>query len=413
MLNSNSLEAVHRSVWRTSFCKPLYDSYSFFKIPGTLLKLLAQEGDALPQDCWRGEYETVICILIDGLGWTFLEKYHEKYPFLSRFFKEGIVSKLTSQFPSTTAAHITTLATGLEVGQTGVFEWFYYEPIVDRVIAPLLYAFAGDKTVGSLQSVVTPDKILPTKTIFQGLKKKGISSHVFQHASIANSIYSQAMFRGSEMVGYHEYSDCMATLSNKLPQKGLFYLYFGDIDAKAHRHGMEAPETVLAITACLTALDHFFSKHKLSKTACILTADHGMTPINPKTTIYLNQEIPVLEKYLRKGRDGRALTPAGSCRDYFLYVNQDQIDEAQELLQTALGTTALVCKTSELIDNHFFGLKPVCETFLKRAGNLVIFPCDNHSIWWYEKGRFEQKFFAMHGGLTRAEMETIFLFKEG
>jgi hypothetical protein len=70
----------------------------------------------------------------------------------------------------------------------------------------------------------------------------------------------------------------------------------------------------------------------------------------------------------------------------------------------------MICETSRLIEEGFFGSKTVSEDFLKRVGNLVILPYGNNSIWWYEKGRFDQKFFAMHGGLTREEMETIFLF---
>ena len=84
-----------------------------------------------------------------------------------------------------------------------------------------------------------------------------------------------------------------------------------------------------------------------------------------------------------------------------------------ELLHKKLEGKALVCKTEDLIEQQFFGSKPVSEDFRKRVGNLIIFPYGNLSIWWYEKGRFEQKFYAMHGGLTKEELETIFLFIKG
>ena len=100
MINHKSVDAVKKAAWETHFCRPLYDTYCFSKIPGTILSLLGKQSEALPQDCWVAEkYDSVILFLIDGFGWQFLERNYTKYPFLARFFREGIVSKLTSQFP--------------------------------------------------------------------------------------------------------------------------------------------------------------------------------------------------------------------------------------------------------------------------------------------------------------------------
>jgi len=41
------------------------------------------------------------------------------------------------------------------------------------------------------------------------------------------------------------------------------------------------------------------------------------------------------------------------------------------------------------------------------VGNLVILSYRYESVWWYEKGKFEQNFYGHHGGLTPQEMETI------
>ncbi len=413
MINHKSVDAVKKAAWETHFCRPLYDTYCFSKIPGTILRLLGKQSEALPQDCWiDGQYDSVILFLIDGFGWQFLEKNYTKYPFLARFFREGIVSKLTSQFPSTTAAHITTLCSGSEVGQTGVYEWFFHEPQLNRVIAPLLYSYAGDKKCGSLKGVIAPEKILPPETIFQRLQKEGISSYVFQPKAISHSVYSNWMFRGSEVQGYDRFSKCLSTVLPLMQKGGLFYVYFGDIDSNSHTHGMDSKQVERSMDKCFTALEEFWEK--LSKTdlkvACLLTADHGMTPIDPATTYFLNREIPHLEEMIEKGSDKRSLTPAGSCRDYFLHVIPEKLSEAKALLSKALEDKAIVCEVKDLINDGFFGSKQVSASFLERVGNLVILPHGNHSIWWYEKGRFDQKFFAMHGGLTRAEMETIFLF---
>jgi predicted AlkP superfamily pyrophosphatase or phosphodiesterase len=197
-----------------------------------------------------------------------------------------------------------------------------------------------------------------------------------------------------------------------LSQGGLFYVYFGEIDSKSHHYGMDSKEVEKSMDKCFTALEDFWkelAQVKL-KVACMVTADHGMTSIDPATTFFLNRELPRLEAMIEKGSDNRLLTPAGSCRDYFLHVLPEKLQEVKALLTKALEDRAIVREVSELIQEGFFGSKDVSASFLGRVGNLVILPHGNHSIWWYEKDRFDQKFFAMHGGLTRAEMETIFLF---
>jgi predicted AlkP superfamily pyrophosphatase or phosphodiesterase len=110
-----------------AFVRPTYDSNSFTAIPASIAPLLGGSGSVtLPAEIFRGKpatYRTVILILLDGFGWRFFEKVADSYPALRRFAAAAGVAKLTAQFPSTTAAHVTCLHTGLEVGQSGVYEW--------------------------------------------------------------------------------------------------------------------------------------------------------------------------------------------------------------------------------------------------------------------------------------------------
>jgi hypothetical protein len=65
---------------------------------------------------------------------------------------------------------------------------------------------------------------------------------------------------------------------------------------------------------------------------------------------------------------------------------------------------AEVEKTQDLIEQGYFGSE-ISPIFKARVGNLVILPYRYESVWWYEKGKFEQKYYGHHGGLTREEME--------
>ena len=106
---------------------------------------------------------------------------------------------------------------------------------------------------------------------------------------------------------------------------------------------------------------------------------------------------------------GEVLVPGGSARDVFLYVKDDLLDEALPFFSERLAGRAEVHPVQQLIAQGFFGPAPVSQALLDRVGNLVILPYEYQSVWWYEKGKFEQRFYGHHGGLTRQEMEIPFL----
>jgi hypothetical protein len=108
---------------------------------------------------------------------------------------------------------------------------------------------------------------------------------------------------------------------------------------------------------------------------------------------------------LKQDRQGKPIAPAGSPRDFFLYVRDELLEEAQAFLTRRLAGRAAVYRTADLIGSGFFGAAPVSDAFLGRVGNLVVLSYRGESVWWYEKDRFEQNYFGHHGGLTPQEME--------
>jgi hypothetical protein len=392
-------------------------------LPNTIIKLLTgTASNTLSVDTVGGRWEKFDCtilFLIDGFGWEFFQGFASKYPFLNRFIEEGVASKISSEFPSTTAAHITSINTGQEVGETGIYEWFYYEPLVDKMIAPLLFSTAGDHESGTLlKEGAKVAEIFPFETIYQKLAKKGVHSIAMQQESIAHSPYSQALLAGADIFPFTHFPEMLGHLANlcKKPFKSPTYIfvYLGDIDSAGHRHGVTSPQFADAIDGCWNAIEeHFWQKLPScpNKIALLCTADHGMAPVHPKTTILLNQVCPSLPSMIKKNRTGSLLVPAGSCRDFFMHIEEEYLGEAQAILKKQLKGVADVVKVSELLSEGFFGSKPPSQRLKERIGNLVVLPYLNESVfWWFEKHRLEQHFYAAHGGLTPNEMESIFLF---
>ncbi|WP_069802916.1 alkaline phosphatase family protein [Thermogemmatispora onikobensis] len=420
MLNTASVQAVEKAHFSQAFIRPLYDSYCFANIPGTILTLLTGAGESpLPSDVFGAlpqRYQRVILFFIDGFGWRFLQRYAERHPLLRQALDEGLLSLLTSQFPSTTAAHTTTIHTGLEVGQSGIYEWTYYEPLIDEVIAPLLFSYAGEFTRDTLmQCGLPPSAFYPQQTLYETLESYGVRSTIFQHRSYTPSTFSNVVFRGARVCAFDTLSQALDELREQLlsaqaneTRPAYYLLYFDGIDSTGHRSGPDSPEFEEAVLQFWSTLErHFYQPlhGKLAETLLMFTADHGMVPVQPETTFYLNLQLPELVPLLRTTRQGRPLVAAGSARDMFLYVRDEALDEALALLSQALAGRAEVHRTQDLIAAHFFGRQAPSEVFLRRVGNVVLLPYEGESVWWFEKGRFQMRFRGHHGGLTPAEMQ--------
>jgi hypothetical protein len=420
MIDPESLAAVDASRFSSRFIRPLYDQYGFAQIPQTIRYCLTdsdQKGVPFgPRDDLYQNYDTVVLFFVDAFGWRFFEQYQQRSPFLRRAAEDGLVAKLTSQFPSTTAAHVTAIHTGLPVGESGVYEWYYYEPLLDRMIAPLLFSFAGDKARDTLKSTgVSARALYPTRTLYHDLQPHGVDAVVLQHHTYADSPYTKVVTDGARVISYRTLPEALVTLGQLLDaqkRKAYYFLYVDSIDTICHRYGPESPHTAAEIEVFLATMELLFHKRMAEskrRVLFLLTADHGQVAIDPATTIYVNQRFPQLRSYLMTNRAGQPLAPAGSSRDMFLHVKQEYLDEAHALLEQALAGRAEVYRVQELIEQGFFGADPPSEVFLSRVGNLVILPYQHESVWWYEKGRFEQKFYGSHGGLTREEAETLLL----
>ncbi len=385
-----------------TFVKPRYDSGGFAGIPNRIKDAFASN-----------KYDAVVLFFIDAFGWRFYERFQDA-PFIKRMEKQGKIEKLTSQFPSTTAAHVTTIHTGLPVGMSGVHEWQYYEPMVDRIITPLLFSFAGTKERETLNTKkVNAAALYPKGTLYPELIKMGVESFYYGLRDYTPSTYSNIVMEGSEIRSFKTLSEAfvnMGLLLEKQTNPTYVHLYFDKIDAIAHEYGPTAAQTEAEIESFLLMMEHYFERifKGKKKILFLMTADHGMCEINPQTTTYLNTNLNFegFPRFLKKNRKGHLLVPAGSPRDMFLYIKDDLLDEAQAFLARRLEGKADIVKTEMLITDGYFGGE-ISSRFRERVGNLIILSYRYESVWWYEKDKFEQKFYGHHGGLTPQEMETI------
>ncbi|MFN3980719.1 MAG: alkaline phosphatase family protein [Caldilinea sp.] len=399
------------------FIRPNYNGGSFADIPSLVQDLLTGGiVSPLQPAGWQPSsrrFQRVVTLFVDAFGWRFFERFQD-HPLLRRFANAGSVTRLTSQFPSTTSAHVTTLYTGAPVGQHGVYEWFYYEPQVDAMIAPLLFSFAGDEQRETLanQGVEGPG-ILPFGQVSRNLAAQGVRSYLVQPRDFFNSTYTKQMGDSARMIPYLTMPEGLATMTQTLRnvREPMWLIgYFGMFDAVCHIHGPGRPQSDADLEATLDILERWITRDLLGKfddALLMVIADHGQVETDPNTVLYIDQapNFDKLRPLLRTNRRGEFLAPAGSCRDFFVHAHDEHLEEAQTVLARIVGERGEVRRVDEMIEQGYFGPGPVSDAFRARVGNLVVLPYVNESVYWLGDGRFKQKYFGHHGGLTPQEME--------
>jgi predicted AlkP superfamily pyrophosphatase or phosphodiesterase len=417
VINQHSIETIKKQIISPSHVRPDYAGYNFANIPGTILNLFnvpvenRLQALALPgQASNEVSNKKVIFLFIDAFGWRKFEEFATESAVLQHFLQDGVVSQLTSQFPSTTTAHVTTAHTNLRVGQHGMYEWNYYEPRVDAMITPLFFSFTGDYTRGTLGgSGIEAQDIYPRHNIYAALSGQEVPSYIFNKGEYASSPYNTAVCHGAT----HQVSfDDLPQGLNRLAQAvlaqqgpGYFFLYWGQYDALCHTYGPDSPEADVELRSILELIETKLlgPLAEVRDTLLLVSADHGQTTIDPAQTIYLDRLLPDIGASFKRSGSGRPLVPAGSCRDFFLYIEEDRLDESKERLRRALDGRVQVLRVDGLLQDGYFGL-PVSETFLARVGNLLLLPEPGESIWWAGPGGWELPFRGFHGGLHQEEM---------
>lgn len=411
MLNRASLAAVNADQVR-----PAYGGYCFAHLPATVLRLLGAPDRAgalpLPPEAWGGETgaERVIVCLIDAFGWRLFEEHAEAAPFLREMLAGGVVSQMTSMFPSTTAAHTTCVHTGLPVAASGVHEWFYYEPAVDVVIAPLLFSPAGETERDVLRRRgITPAQLFPAQTVYQDLRAAGVPAYAYQSRAYAHSAFSTHVLRGARLRPYTTWPEALTNLRadwEAARGRAYFFLYFDAIDALSHHYGPASPQVRAEVRALLHSLDEFLraASGQPRRTLLLVTADHGQTTLDPAAAIVLNTLLPDLPALARPNRRGQPLLFGGSPRDTFLYIRDEHLAEVESRLARALAGRGVVRRTADLLADGLFGPPPVSARLLERLGNLVVLPAPGEAVYWLDRSRPEAKYRGHHGGLTPDEM---------
>ena len=320
--------------------KPDYSGYCLSNVPSTILSLFGVGGTrpALPKGALGNVdlsgIENVILLLCDGLGYNEWKRQSGS-GFIGAISKKGHVRPITTVFPSTTAAALTTVSTGLTPQEHGLPEWFVYMEEIGEIVVTLPFTRVGDLGRDTLVGELNPRALFDGETIFQKLRGEGIGSTSLTSRTLLRTAYTTVSRTGSNIVAYNTASDFTVSLRGLVERsrgKNFYYAYWSYVDTIEHIYGPNTDEAEVEASLISHALQKGFlaklDREAAKKTLILVTADHGQLQVNPEETVYLNR-LGKLIRALGSAPSGAMIPPWGSARDVYLQIDESALEKTK------------------------------------------------------------------------------------
>ena len=341
----------------------------------------------LPNALGLGPANKAVVILADGLGVSSLRARAGHARFLNSVLTKASV--VDGVFPSTTAAGITTLTTGVAPGEHGLVGYRVRDVDRDRVVNQLT----------GWDSDMRPETWQRMRTVFERAADAGVNGFAIGPRRYATSGFTQAALRGARYVPAESVADRFAAARHLLDTepRALVYLYVPELDVAAHAHGWESDRWLAALENLDGVAGRFAAGLKADE-GLILTADHGIIDV-PATRHVLFDTVPALVDGVRHiGGDPRCL---------HLYLESDLGPDSADDLAAAWreveGHRAWVFTRTEAVEAGLFGA--VAPEVLPRIGDVVV--AARKLIAYYDSREPNQSARSMvgqHGSLTDEEL---------
>ncbi|MFM7224463.1 MAG: alkaline phosphatase family protein [Actinomycetota bacterium] len=315
--------------------------------------------------------EQAVLLVLDGLGWEDLGEQAEAAPVL-----HGMVGgPITTVAPSTTAAALTSLTTGLTPAEHGIVG--YRMRVDGRVLNVLRWSAGGGRP---------PDPLAVQRHAPFG----GREVTVVTRADYARSGFTEAHLRGATFVGWHTDATLAEHVVRLVGAGDRFvYAYSPGIDSVAHEFGTRSGVFRREVAAADRLVGELLDRLP-AHCALVVTSDHGQAEAGPDHLV----ELPATA--------AACAAMAGDARFRYLYARPGEADRLLGLARSEAGERAWVWSRSELLATGILG-PAVPGSVPGRIGDVVVAargadgfadPAQPH----------EAHLRSAHGSLTSAEM---------
>ncbi|MCY7412749.1 MAG: alkaline phosphatase family protein [Salinibacterium sp.] len=336
--------------------------------------------------------DQAVVVLIDGLGVEALRARAGHARLLSAALTPKSI--IHSGFPTTTAAAIATLTTGVLPGQHGLVGYSVLDAAHHRVVNQLT---GWDDRLDPLTWQRMP-------TIFERAREVGVSSSAIGPQRFRDSGYTKAVLRGAEYHGAARIIDRMLRAAELAAagSSALSYVYVPELDIASHAHGWQSSAWIEALEetdAALAGLNAALGQ----KTGLLVTADHGVLDVETHSHVLIDSVAALV--------DGVKFV-AGDPRCLQLHIESDASPAMRERLldawRSSESSRAWVLTRDEAIQAGWFG--EVHNEVRPRIGDIVVAARKN--IAYYDSrdtASTARSMIGQHGSWSDAETKVPLL----
>ena len=243
----------------------------------------------LPWQAWAAGRDTyTVIISLDGLRWDYLDAYD--VPFMDQLAREGVKAVMQPSFPSKTFPNHYTLATGLTPDHHGIIANTFWdrEKGVEFSLGNKVTRADGRYYGGDPVWLTAKHQGVKTATVFWVGSDVTING---DHPTYWLDYQTQQLDFPSRV------EEIIRLL--KLPEKDrphLVMAYFEEPDRSGHNYGPMNSITRRAIEDMDLLLSNLWARIQLlpiaDKVNFIITGDHGMTSVDPKRFVDIDDVLP-------------------------------------------------------------------------------------------------------------------------
>jgi hypothetical protein len=380
---------------------PAYNGGSVANVAASVLRTFGGPvGDLLPpidnsllDPAMLDGARVVVLLVIDGYSAAAHQRHGR---FLTQVRDEAFqAATITSVFPSTTAAALTSLQTGVGPGRHGMAGYTLFLPVLGRVVNMVRFQPVDGGQFDA--SVLDTASFLPVPTIYDLLRDHAIDCVVVSHKEYANSPLTQVHSGKTPYRGHRTPGEMAALLVREVERPGRRFVfgYWAGVDMLGHTHGPAGDVAAVEIDSVSYTLRHHVLEPLAAlgdDVAVIMTADHGLTDI-PENAVTTLNDLNALTGTWRNPATGERRA-----------VGLSLPDGARLRLRDMLGERAAILDANDATEAGLYGPQAHHPDLQERIGDTLLLACGPASFPFVSSRPQPTPSLGAHGSLTANEM---------